>query len=240
MKDIALVTYTNDNCRDIWLPYFDSLNTLFPSIKGYVFNNSDNFEFQNQKLLIYEEELNYCSEFSRLLHMIEEDYIIYMQEDFILYDKVAIDKIEEYKTILDNSSLSFIRLLKCGSVSNIQYINDLFYITDPGKNHNSIDSFSMQPTIWKKTDLIRIYENTMNHKFGENWNFIHSMNMLKINGFYCYNGENKRGLNHYDSSIFPYIATAIVKGRWNTSEYSTELEQIFDKYKIDKNIRGCR
>ena len=50
--------------------------------------------------------------------------------------------------------------------------------------------------------------------------------------------DKKRGLFHYDSSIFPYIATAIVKGKWNYSEYKNELDILFDNYKINKHERG--
>jgi len=50
--------------------------------------------------------------------------------------------------------------------------------------------------------------------------------------------EAKRGLYDYDSNIFPYIATAIVKGKWNYSEYKNELDILFDMYKINKMERG--
>ena len=65
------------------------------------------------------------------------------------------------------------------------------------------------------------------------------MNLLKINGLYCYYNEPKRGSNHHDSSVFPYIATAIVKGKWNCLEYRKELEPIFKNYNIDRYLRGC-
>jgi hypothetical protein len=43
---------------------------------------------------------------------------------------------------------------------------------------------------------------------------------------------------HWDSSIFPYIATAIVKGKWNIGEYEKELKPILDEWNIDVNVRG--
>lgn len=51
--------------------------------------------------------------------------------------------------------------------------------------------------------------------------------------------KKKRGMSHYDSSIWPYIATAIVKGRWNFSEYPNELKYLFDEYSI-KTTRELR
>jgi len=43
---------------------------------------------------------------------------------------------------------------------------------------------------------------------------------------------------HWDSSIYPYVATAIVKGKWNTSQYSKELNILFKDYDIDPSVRG--
>lgn len=52
---------------------------------------------------------------------------------------------------------------------------------------------------------------------------------LKIKGLFHYNQEPKRGDHHYDSSVYPYIATAIVKGQWNLSGYPEELGNILIK-----------
>ena len=49
---------------------------------------------------------------------------------------------------------------------------------------------------------------------------------------------NKRGKFHCDSEYYPYIATAIFKGKWTISEYPKELEVLFKKYSIDPLIRG--
>ena len=57
-------------------------------------------------------------------------------------------------------------------------------------------------------------------------------------GILYYNDETKRGMHHYDSSIVPYIASAIVKGKWNISEYPTELPPLLQKYNININKRG--
>jgi hypothetical protein len=52
-------------------------------------------------------------------------------------------------------------------------------------------------------------------------------------------GEKKIGLFHYESLVFPYIATAIVKGNWNFSEYPI-LKEILEECNIDPKIRGTR
>jgi hypothetical protein len=61
---------------------------------------------------------------------------------------------------------------------------------------------------------------------------------LGLKGAFASRKGPKRGLHHYDSPDFPYVATAIVKGKWNISEYEKELEGIFDEFDIDKEFRG--
>ena len=61
---------------------------------------------------------------------------------------------------------------------------------------------------------------------------------LGIQGLFCYYGENKRGMYHYDSSVFPHISTALVKGRLNMTEYPSEMSKLIKKYKIDITKRG--
>ena len=43
---------------------------------------------------------------------------------------------------------------------------------------------------------------------------------------------------HFNSHSYPYIATAVVKGKWNHSEYSKELDIVFHKYDINPFERG--
>jgi hypothetical protein len=38
--------------------------------------------------------------------------------------------------------------------------------------------------------------------------------------------------------VFPYIATAINKGKWNMSEYRGELDILFEEYGINPFYRG--
>ena len=61
---------------------------------------------------------------------------------------------------------------------------------------------------------------------------------LGIRGTFCYYDEPKRGIYHHDSSTFPHICTALVKGKWNLSEYKEELGPLLVEYGIDVNKRG--
>jgi hypothetical protein len=59
-----------------------------------------------------------------------------------------------------------------------------------------------------------------------------------MKGVYHYDNEPKRRRYHYDNYVYPYIATALVRGKWNLREYNVELGKILTEYKIDINKRG--
>ena len=47
------------------------------------------------------------------------------------------------------------------------------------------------------------------------------------------NKDKKRGKFHYDSSVYPYICTAVIKGKWNFKEDKKELFEIFYNKKFN-------
>lgn len=241
MKDTCFVTYTHSNCKDVWVPYFDSLKNFCPGIHNYIlvdkFPSTYFIHYGALFFKEYDDSANYCSEFVRILNDIPFEYFIYMQEDFILYDHVKKEEIERLREYLEKTGFSYARLIKCGDLSDVKLEENIF-LAKSGQQHNSINSYSMQPTLWRKEDFIKLYTGANQSKFGENMSYTHAMNQLGLEGVYYFNGEKKRGSNHHDSSIFPYTATAIVRGKWNTGEYSSELEKIFKLHSIDKNLRG--
>ena len=238
MNNITIFTYTHDNCVDLWEPYLDSLDKYLPEIKSIVCANKLYEDYGRHRFISYDDDGMYCQEIVKCINEnIDTDYFIYMQEDFILYDKVNISLLQEYVSVLENTDFSFVRLLKCGDVTDIKYMDSLYLISPSGNAHQTMTAFSMQPTIWKKKEFMRLYEKANCPKFKENWSYTLAMNSLYINGLYHYTGEKRIG-GHHDSSVFPYIATAIVRGKWNSSEYGDLLEPIFTKYQIDKYQRG--
>jgi hypothetical protein len=56
-------------------------------------------------------------------------------------------------------------------------------------------------------------------------------------GLYYMNTEKPVG-GHFDSVVYPYTATALVKGKWNMKEYSSQLTEIFQEYDLNVNERG--
>lgn len=225
------VVYTHSNCYDLWemfieqnkkhigWPIFFITNKLIP-----------NYPEDNQ--YIYSDTDNYSDVWITVLNKINSEFFIYLQEDFILYDDVKIKKLIEYTDLLKNSEYSFVRLIKSGEVN--QKISDTLYEIPPSNEF----IFAMQTTIWKTKEYIQILENVHEEKWLETDKYKQYMSENKIKGLCHYDNEPKRGGNHWDSNVYPYIATALVKGKWITSEYGHELDIILKKYNITKEKRG--
>lgn len=233
----AIVTYTNSNCRDIWKPYFGQLRKHANGIRSYVISD----ENPNESETIYLKSSNtdpYYKQWLDALLYVREEYIIYAQEDFILYDDVDIQKLDEFLYFLEKENYSYVRPIRCGfspALDKISNQNCLYNV-----DSNSDDIFQMQITLWKKEDFVKVYASTASKKWFENYTWRQVCRDLKIKGAFAYNGESKRGQYHYDSKIYPYICTAVSRGKWNMNEYNKELHKIFEEYGIDPLIRGVR
>lgn len=224
------IVYTNSKCNDV----FDIFKNEY--IK---FNKLPLITISDDKGdFIYNENIPYYKRWVEPLKQISSEYFIYHQEDFILYDYVDEKKLEYCKSFLQkNQNYSFVKLIKSGINLKNNLISECLYEI----NKDAFPLYSMQATIWNKNKFIELYENTKNVSsfwWHEEDKYQKTCIDLNINGVYYYNNEKKRGMNHYDSTIYPYIATAVVKGKWNLSEYKNELLPLLLKHNIDINKRG--
>ena len=236
LKDISMITYTNHVMQDAWDMYFGQLDK-FSNIKSYVFSDIDCEDYKNHRFITYNNEDPYYKQYLESIENVEEDFVIYMQEDFFLYDKIDEKAIIDAKKFLKNSNYSFVRLIRAGyKTPTSNKVHNSYYEIDVKTN----DAFSMQATLWKKSKLKELYLNTKSKMWyeGEEWN--QSCRDLDITGVFAYNGEDQRGRFHYDSSIFPYTCTGINKGYWNIQLYGQFLASAFKEYNTDLTKRGVR
>tara|TARA_R110002020_G_scaffold46539_26_gene132451 strand:- start:267 stop:977 length:711 start_codon:yes stop_codon:yes gene_type:complete len=234
MKDIALIIDTNSNYSDVWEPCFDRLNRYCNDIKKYAFVDTEKGIPDNITPIIYNNDESYRNQFLSCIKQIKEKYILYSSEDYILYDEVKLDLIHELCDTLDSTNFNFVKLIK-GSEKVYHYSGDLFVIDSSDANF-----FAQQASIWNTRDFEMIFETAPKNNTRMQHEPMGSTicRYLNYNGLQYYANSQKRGRHHYDSSIYPYIATAVVKGRWNLSEYSHELSSVFNEYNIDSNARG--
>lgn len=239
--DLALVIDTTSRYSDIWPMYFGQLNRFFPQeISKYLFvDECSSNPIDNLIVVKYDNNDSYRNQFLNCLRQVKEPYIVYNSEDYILYNKVFFERIYELVEILkrEGSYRSFVKLIK-GPESTFQYgLHPHLHIIDDADSN----LFAQQVSIWRTDDLIRIFEysHPNNGRMQQEPGGSAVCRRLDIHGLQYFKGiEKKRGIYHYDSDIFPSIATAIVKGKWNINEYSDILPPLVSEYNIDTSLRG--
>lgn len=248
-KKIALIVNTISKNKDVWEMFFSQMkkhapDTLFD--KKYIFvdegapNPAPDYETCH-----YSTQDVYQQQFAACIEKVTQEYCVYISEDYILYDDVREDLVENYKKVLDqNPYLSFIRFMRGGVVD----VNSprFFGHEDLYQMHHSFPYFyTNQAALWRTRDLEKIHKKgPALHIGNEDWQnsfeyqATETCKLLDIQGLYSYHGEPKRGQYHYDSIVFPHISTALVKGKWNMSEYPAALGTLIKEYDILTEERG--
>lgn len=246
MNDICLIVNTISKNCDIWDAFFNRIESHFEDNffdKKYVFLDDDLKKIpKDYKIIKYEKNNVYREQFSSCIEDVKEKYCIYVSEDYILYNDVDTKKILNFRTILKNNSFSFIRFSRGGVYDGpFKKFNDNLFFVPIDKDY----FYTNQAALWKTSDLRLVHEKGPNlHIANKDWQnsfefqATKTCRELKMQGLFCFYGEKKRGLYHYDSSIFPHISTALVKGKWNMSEYPKEMAKIIKQYDIDLRKRG--
>ncbi|HAW81701.1 MAG TPA: hypothetical protein DCX27_19580, partial [Balneola sp.] len=181
----------------------------------------------NENIIIYDEEDSYSERLELILPEIENDMILYLHEDMILYDEPNMPELDRCEQYLRDNDAMMIKLI--GTIGMLDEVAPSI------RNSSGPYRFAVQPTLWKKDKFKELVE-------GERYNIwemedrIQGKFLPAGTGYTYFRGDEKlRGQSHYDSHIFPYIATAIVKGKWNNLEYSSELKSLFDEYDVNSD-----
>lgn len=248
-NQLALVVNTHSSCSDLWKIFYDRINLYFSQVKNiYFFTDTKEDEIkklnENINVISYHGYDNYRDQFYYSIKQVKEKYIIYTNEDYLLYDYINYEKILELLEILNhNEELSFIKLVRgpesIGEENKYKNYKNLYNL------ENNENFYSMVTTIWKTKDKEKIYQFSPAMHIADKGNMPQfeshahkTCKILNIKGCVYYEGEDKRGMYHYDSNIFPHTASALVKGKWNIKEYANELYPIIKDYNIDVTKRG--
>jgi hypothetical protein len=235
--DICHLTFTHSDCSDLWPMYFGEMKKFFCTKNHFVALNSKSRKIPKEiKQIIYNDSLKYPARLFSVLDSLKKyKYIFFDHEDMFLYKKPIINEIRKYYSALKEKKYQHIRLIKGG---------DCIY-----KQDNEIESlyafdlkskwiFSIQPGFWDREVLMEILSQNINVNI---WDLETRsqkvVKKLKLKAAFSHLKGQKRGIFHYDNSVYPYIATALNKGRWNLKEYKNEIEKLFKKYRISPDDR---
>jgi len=233
--NLTLLTYTHSKASDLHNLYFDRVKKFFNPQNQVVLCDKE-INYEGIVMSIYDNESKYYEQMVNALDTVKTNFVIYSQEDYILFDDVNMDKINDLISTLENDKkISFIRLIYSGIDFNvIDYNEELIYLNPEHQYY-----FSTQITIWRTQDLRDMFNKSKTETIWDetkNSNHLKELNKIGL----CVKSKGDKVGGHFNSSIYPYIATAIVKGKWNDSEYGNQLNTIYGEYNINKEIRGVR
>lgn len=238
--NLAIITYTTSKYSDVWPMHFGQLSQHASSIKSYAFSDDASkniWSYADHQLVTYNNSHDYWMQYTECLRSVSEDYIIYSQEDFILFDDVDPNVLQKYSKFLENSKYDYVKLIRCGFKTPLdRHVVDDIYEVDMTTN----DAFAMQATMWKKSSMEKLYKHVKSKLWLESPDWNRGAHQLGLNGTFIYNNEPQIGLYHYDSVVYPHVCTAINKGKWNVDQYPKIMNNLFKKYSIDPNVRGIR
>lgn len=232
MNKLSVLTYTHTNTKDLHAAYFGRLYKYFPQLKNSYVLCNEPVEYDN--CIVYDDSTSHGTQMSLALKQIPTEYVIYSQEDYILFDYVTTKELESLITILDlNLEIPFIRLIYSGvGNSNQNYNNNLISLDTA-----TIHYFSTQITLWRKSVLLNLYETANPQSIRDECDNSDALRKFAPNGLVV-SSVGKQVGGHYNSVQYPYIATAINHGKWNYTEYETELTELFNEYNINPFERG--
>ena len=225
---VPIIVYTHTDMKDIWPMFFGQLKKYVGDTKIYVAVIEDDTQISDYIRIIYDDKKEYTERWKEILDKIEEETFMFMHEDMILFDKLNFQLLEKYIGYVSNEVVDSVKLILAGSEFEQSSI-DSTLVT------NEYSKFSIQPTITRKD----IFKEKVNSVSSLNiWQFEEAISITGKDFMVKIGGERKRGIYHYDSLVFPYIATAINKGKWNLNEYTKELNPMFEEYNINPFERG--
>lgn len=236
MEDLAFFVYTHSSYSDCWPLFFNQTKKYLPDFKKYIFVDKElNSIPSNYQIILYNDNDSYQKRMVDCLNQLQENYCFLQHEDMFLYKKPNLELLQQYLALLKIKEIDFIKLIKGGEIRDIPFENSSTLKIIP-KDSKWI--FTIQPSLWKTKKLIEVYNNAPGKTIWEAETLVQKYcRENDIKGLYHFNNEPKRGKYHFDSDIFPYIATAISKGKWVISEYP-ELKELLNIYGIDPKIRG--
>jgi hypothetical protein len=238
---LAKLTFTHTDCIDVYRIYRSQMDQFFPRgliEDAFILSNDEHLDYDNH-VLRYDDTDAYPTRLAHGLLQLKDlgfDTIFFDHEDMFLYAAPDIEELEKYKKIMANKDYAHIRLIKGGrclsrrdrkTPSLYRFLKVSPWI------------FSIQPSFWNLDCLLQILQKNRNCNIWE-LEEISQKIVKKMPDKFAFSHRNglRRGQYHFDNDVYPYIATAVGKGKWNFSEYGNELSKLLEAHGINKNDRG--
>lgn len=232
--NFAVFVNTTDNFEDCWLPFFTLFKKYWPNYSGKIYLNTEtkSYTFDGLNIVSIKNaqhiagKPNWPKSFLAALDYMEEDIILYLQEDYFFKNFVDNDFVKNtVDVMLADNTISCIHLTDQATTGPfIEYAPNNHYKLIA---KNAAYRISCQAALWRKKELkkyIRTYETPWQFELIGTQRAKHLYNdtFLIINTQVYGIGKKE---------IVPYVFTGIVKGKWKQ-----EVVSLFDTHNINVNF----
>ena len=227
---MKILLYTHSDYSWVWEYWHKQTDKFLNVFEKICLLNSNSLFREDYLVIKYDDKLTYKNRILSCLDNIDDDEIVlFCHEDMFLYKKPNFEIIDEYINLIKSGNCELIKLVRAFENLDKSNIHDKLF-----KNPDR-QLFSIQPTLIKIKTLKYIYKTVPGDniwEFEANTTKEYLKDLISLCSFDL-NQDKKRGKFHYDSSVYPYICTAVIKGKWNFKEYKKELYEIFYNKKFN-------
>ena len=236
---LSVFVHSTDSYSDCWQPLFELIRIYWPDRTAPLFLNNEFLDYKHPGLEIYNTFVGNASRFDRFhswscrfiagLKQVKSPYVLYLQEDYFLSNRVRQEKIDEILEIMEREGLTNVNLqFSTPRKSWRHHPSHPDFIEMPQRGGYRL---STSAGIWRVEKLLSYL------KPGETvwqWERDGSRRAHNIkDSIYFMNPDLYNG---QERGIYPYHSTGIVRGKW----YKPAVIDLFEKNNIhvDYSKRG--
>jgi len=221
---MKILLYTHSDYSWVWKYWHQQTDKFLNDYEKICLVNSTSSFRDDYQSIKYDDSKDYKNRILSCLDRLNDnDVVLFCHEDMFLYDQPIYSLLQDFTSLILND--------KCDTIKLVRAFENL----DKSKIHGKLfenpqkQLFSIQPTLVKIKTLKHIYKIVPGDniwEFEANTTNKYLKDLTSLCSFDL-SVDKKRGKFHYDSSVYPYICTAVIKGKWNYKEYKKELFEIF-------------
>lgn len=271
MNEFCFIVYTNEKylpIADLTMGEFDKYFSNNPFKKYLISNKFTDYNFINKKAIFMSSDIpfdgiggQFASVMVDILNKIEEEYIIFFCDDYLLIGEPNLQGLIETFDLIKENGIDFLSFASMRPRPNWEKF-DKTIPSNPSRNfywipNSYLYNFSVQPCIWKKTALLEILKynpglslhrlDTTNIRNREG--YIREMNYSNGEWFPYPKGSQSYGfkclctdylgydeLEKYEYFIFPYIE--IMRHGFFNMHQETNTKRFLEKFIEERNLKS--
>ena len=233
--EIPIILHTHSEYSFLWKATIPLLQRYAAGFTIYWITDSmgDYTLPESWNLRLYDPSLPWSLRMQPVLKEVSEEYVIYLQEDWLLIDHLSKERLQFFTKFMKERSCEFLMSFPCPTVNFFYSDTNPSYVTEIDNMVFHRRPFHyMQPAIWKKSLLeelcsipLKIYEYENRRSF----DLTRSRNCMGV--------IHKHHLNCHStkSPLFPHMH-AICFGKWTFEKYPC-LKVLLETFGIDTSTR---